>query len=132
EYKLNQVLAAEAGAGVEGQRRAIDAVLGIIALAPRLQGQAGAVKTQLMVTRIARRLNLKEETVWARLEELRQERGDGTAPKRADPAASAADSTAENAPRQAKAAPEELDLLRVLLADPNLVSEASARIRPEE
>ena len=32
------------GQGVEGRRRAVDAVLGIIALAPEMPGQAGAVK----------------------------------------------------------------------------------------
>jgi DNA primase len=131
EFKLNQVLAAEAGSGVEGKRRAIDAVLGIIALAPRLQGQAGAVKTQLMVTRIARRLNLKEETVWARLEELRQQRGDATAPSKSREEGRATRDE-ESSPRMAKAAPEEVDLIRVLLADPDLVPEASARIKPEE
>ena len=44
-------LQAATGAGqgscrsVEGKRRAVDAVLGVIALAPTLPGQAGAVKT---------------------------------------------------------------------------------------
>ena len=76
EFKLNQVLAGEGPLGVEDKRRAVDAVLGIIALAPPMPGQAGAVKAQLMVNRIAQRLALKEETVWARLRELRaHERG---------------------------------------------------------
>jgi DNA primase len=121
EFKLNQVLAGEAAVGVEGQRRAVDAVLGVIALAPPLAGQAGAVKTQLMVSRIARRLALKEETVWARLDELRARRR-GDAKKNAP----------EPAGRKAPAAPEERQLLEVLLADEALVPAAAAEIRPEE
>ena len=119
EFKLNRVLAAEDTAGVEGKRRAVDAVLRTIALAPRLPGQAGDLKTQLIVTRIARRLTLKEETVWARLEELRSTPKKATAP------------VPEEAPRQAKAAPEERELLEVLLADPALVPAARAEVAPE-
>ena len=125
EFKLNQLLAAENTAGIEGKRHAVDAVLRIIALAPRLPGQAGDMKTQLIVTRIARRLTLKEETVWARLEELRQERGGETAPRKPQPA------EPEEAPRQAKALPEERELLEVLLADPALVLAARTEIAPE-
>ncbi len=74
DFKLQRVLAANAATGVEGQRRAADAVLGIIALAPELGGQAGAMKRELMVTRIASRLGLQEPTVRARLRELRERR----------------------------------------------------------
>ena len=125
EFKLNQVLALPETDGVEGKRRAVEAVLKVIALAPRLPGQAGDMKTQLIVTRIARRLNLKEETVWARLEELRQERGGETAPKKP----SAPESS--DSQRQAKAAPEERELLEVLLAEPRLVAAARSEIAPE-
>ena len=74
EFKLAQVLAGQGPLSVEGQRRAVEAVLSVLALAPPLPGQAGAVKTELMINRIAQRLVLKEETVWAHLEELRQRR----------------------------------------------------------
>jgi DNA primase len=126
EFKLLQVLPRVGPLGVEEQRRAVDAVLGIIALAPPLAGQAGAVKAQLMVSRIARRLALKEETVWARLDELRaRRRGADSPPKPRTEAA-------EGGPRQAKAPPEESQLLQVLLADPDLVPTAAAAVRPEE
>jgi DNA primase len=121
EFKLAQVLRDSAAQGVEGQRRAVDAVLGVIALAPGMPGQAGAVKTQLMVTRIAQRLLLKEETVWARLNELRkQRRDDATGPRPRPPET---DPEGE-APRAGKAAPEEVQLLEVLLAEPALVAES--------
>jgi DNA primase len=125
EFNLDQVLAREGGAGVEGRRRAVDAVLGVIALAPALTGQAGAVKTQLMVSRIARRLVLKEETVWARLDELRQERRGAAAKARP------AGKEVPAAPR-AKPDPEERELLQVLLANEALVPTAAAEVRPDE
>ncbi len=114
EFKLNQVLAGQGPLGVEGRRRAVDAVLGVIALAPEMPGQAGAIKIQLMISRIAQRLFLKEEDVWARLKELRQSR------RGPDSAASRA-SAAAQVVRSAKAAPEERELLEILLADPALV-----------
>ena len=126
EFKLNQVLAGEGSLGVEGRRRAVESVLGVIALAPTLPGQAGAVKMQLLINRIAQRLALKEENVWARLEELRKQRGAATDPRsRSGPAP-------EDPERKAKAAPEERQLLEVLLAEPDLVLAASIAVRPEE
>jgi DNA primase len=122
DFKLNRVLAREAAAGIEGQRRAVDAVLGVVALAPELPGQDGAVKQELIVNRIARRLALREETVWARLRELRQRR---RSPPRL--AGSAAESE-----RKAPAAPREKQLLRVLLAEPRLVGVAAAEVAPAE
>ncbi len=129
EFKLNRVLPKSGPLGVEDKRRAVDAVLGIIALAPPLPGQAGAVKAQLMVNRIAQRLGLKEETVWARLRELRDRKREGAAsggvhPRRVN--------TDETAPRMAKAPPEERQLLELLLADPELVAQAAPEIGPEE
>src|SRR5205085_972233 len=106
--------------------RAVESVLGVIALAPALPGQAGAVKMQLLVNRIAHRLALKEETVWARLDELRRGRG-GAADSRPRPAPSE-----EEAERKAPAAPEERQLLEVLLAEPDLVLAAKAAVPPEE
>jgi DNA primase len=133
EFKLSRVLKNNANLGVEGQRRAVDAVLGIIALAPPLTGQAGAVRMQLMVTRMSRRLGLKEETVWARLEELRAQKrtnvGQGSEAR--GQRGGRAEET-EPAPRSAPAAPEERQLLEVLLAEEALVAEAAASIRPDE
>jgi DNA primase len=121
EFKLNQAVVREDTATVEGARRVIDAVLGVIALAPALPGEVGTVKTQLMITRIARRLALKEETVWARLEELRRARRDRPA-RRDEPPARAA----------APAPLEERQLLQVLLAEPDLVAKARAALPADE
>src|SRR5437764_10924884 len=78
-----------------------------------------------MVSRSAQRLALKEETVWARLDELRavQRRGEKEALR---------PGSASDEKRQAPAAPEERELLEVLLADPALVPVAAAEIQSEE
>jgi DNA primase len=125
EFKLNSVLPKTGLPNVEEKRRAVDAVLGIIALAPPLPGQAGALKVELMVNRIAQRLGLKEETVWARLRELRHL-------KRSEEGTNARSTSAATGQRVAKAAPEERALLELLLADPELVAAAAEEIRAEE
>jgi DNA primase len=124
EYKLNQVLAAESANGIEGRRRAVDAVLGIIALAPELPGETGAIKRQLILTRIAQRLALQEETIWARLRELRQRvqaRERRTGPGDSD-----------DGSRGARAAAHERELIELLLAEPELVPQAMREIEPEQ
>lgn len=124
EFKVTQVLSAPGAHGIEGRRRAVEAILGVIALAPRLPGQAGDLKTQLMVNRIAQRLALKEEMIWARLKELRATRQGG--------ASARAHVEEDGEPRSAKAAPEEVQLLQVLLAEPALVSAAREALSPED
>jgi DNA primase len=78
------------------------------------------------VTRICQRLGLKEDTVWSRLRELRAVRR----PAEREPAKNknAEDAAAEDS--KVKAAVIELDLMRVLLADPTLVSVAQVEIDP--
>jgi DNA primase len=122
EFKLTRVLNAEASAGIEGRRRAVEAVLKVIAQAPEMPGQAGAMKLELAVTRIAQRLGIREETVWSRLKELRA----GRRPVRG-PAGDAAPE-----PRKAKPRPLERQLLQVLLADARLVTVAAAEVAPAD
>ncbi|MBY0232354.1 MAG: DNA primase [Gemmataceae bacterium] len=119
EYKLQRALGQE-DESIEGRRRVVDSVLGVLALVPPAHGGASAVKMQLMVGRIARRLGLGEDALWSRLDELRRAR---RGREQAQPAPAA---------RSAKAAPEERDLLQVLLAEPGMVARAEAEIRSEE
>jgi DNA primase len=125
EFKLNQVWRTQAQDGVEGRRRAVDAVLQVIALAPQMPGQAGQVKVELMVNRIAQRLALKEETVWARLKELREQRRSDSGPPRRDP-------VEEDEIPKAPAPPRERQLLQVLLAEPVLVPVAKEEVPSRE
>jgi DNA primase len=122
EFKLRRVMAGNDG--VEGRRRAADAVLAIVALAPELTGQSGAMKRELMVTRIAQRLGLQETTVRARLDELRRRRERAEEDRRQAPAGAG--------PRAAPAAPHEKQLLEVLLADPGLVPAALDEAAPAD
>jgi DNA primase len=125
EFKLGRALVAEVAAGVEGQRRAVDVVLGIIALAPEMPGQAGAVKRELIVSRIAHRLGIREETVWARLKELRASKRRETAPGRPNEGEESAEKQQDPAPQVEK------ELLEVLLAEPALVPVAASLLPPE-
>jgi DNA primase len=132
DFKLNQLLAAEGTAGVEGRRRAVDAVLAIIALAPEMAGHAGAVKIDLTVNRIAHRLGIDERTVRARLQELRKASRERKRPEHlAKPDGPPGPEAGEEV-REAPAAPRERQLLQMLLAEPTLVPEAATAIRPEE
>jgi DNA primase len=127
EFKIDQVLASESAQGIEGRRRAVDGLLRLIALSPELPGQDGAIKRELMVTRISQRLSLKEETIWARLKEIRQSvREQG----RREPVTTVSPPEAEV--RSARAAPEERDLLMFLLADPGLVEVALRELPASE
>jgi DNA primase len=130
EFKLQQAMARTADGGVEGRRRAVDEVLGVIALAPEMPGQSGAIKQQLIITRIAQRLGLKEEMLWARLEELRKAAAQRK-PAR-EIATSVRDSAEPEAPKQAPAAPVERDLLQVLLAEPELIPQAQSALTPDQ
>lgn len=120
EYKLARAVASEDTSSVEGRRRVVDSVLGVLASVPVVSGGAGAVKMQLMVGRISRRLGVSEEALWSRMDELRRaKRG-------------REEGSSDGTRRGAPAAPEERELLEVLLAEPALVERAAAEVGPEE
>ena len=123
EFKLNRELSRENAAGVQGRLRAVDAVLGVLATAPEMSDQAGAVKRELMMNRIAQRLGVQERVIRGRMQELRERR-------RGTPQASVRQPAEE--PRTAPAAPRERELLQVLLAEPGLVPVAAAEVAPAE
>lgn len=132
EYKLHRAWTAHAGAGLEGQRRAAEQILAMMAAAPAER----PLKIELMISRLAHRLRIKEETLWARLRELRAARAvasaaEGRAERVAAPESEAApDAEAEE--RSAPAPRHEVRLLEVLLADPDLVERARAAITSDE
>src|SRR5205807_6878982 len=85
------------------------------------------IKRELIVTRIAQRLALREETVWGRLKELREQ---AQAREQKHPGRVSLEEEEPGA-RSAPAAPEERELLEVLLADPGLVPQAAALVKPQ-
>lgn len=129
EFKLNQLLAKETSGSIEGTRRVVDAVLGVMALAPPIPNQSGQVRQELIVTRLAHRLGLRQETVWARLGELRNQR------RRREPdlrPVAVPPGEPTPAPKRAVAPPLELQLLQILLAEPTLVPAAADAIPPSD
>jgi DNA primase len=127
DFKLDQILR-QSKEGVEGGRRAVEAVLGILALVPDQAGPAAAVKRDLVLNRIAQRFGLTVETLRARLEEVRRmarERTDVASRERERPALT---SQGGSAPADAL----ERELLEVLLADPMLVAAAKVEVPAHE
>jgi DNA primase len=144
EFKLNQMLAKETGGTVDAAQRVVDAVLSIMALAPPVPSQAGQVRQQLIVTRLAHRLGLRQETVWARLTELKAERRRAEQRAEQRTALPVPDSPlGGDAPIVVTAGPKppsrpisaeetlERQLIELLLAEPGLVPVAKERIPAE-
>ena len=154
DFKLNRLLERNGSSSVEGTRRVVDEVLLVMAAAPSLPSRSAQVKQELIVTRLAHRLGLRQETVWARLGELKKERTrkewqdsqremDKTPPKTAsspvpesgvDPGApngSEPSAVAITVPKAGHAADAERNLLQVLLADPGLLPKTAATITPD-
>jgi DNA primase len=82
-----------------------------------------------MITRIAQRLAIKEETVWDRLKELREttRRSDSASPTRMR-----VDGGSEEPKRRAPATTIERQLLELLLAEPSLTARAMEQLPAEE
>ncbi|MCE9531066.1 MAG: hypothetical protein K8T89_08065, partial [Planctomycetes bacterium] len=115
--------------GIDGTKRLVDATLGILALAPEMPGKAGQVKRELILTRVAHRLGLRMETVWARFGELKDLKKKEAA--RSAPAAQP-EAAAPQAPAAGPAPPLERQLLELLLADPALVPLAEREVQPND
>jgi DNA primase len=127
-FKLDQLLLRESTQSIDGTKRIVDAILAIMALAPPIPSQAGQVRQELIVTRIAHRLGLRQETVWARLAELKNDRRRKEAPAK-PPTARPAHET--DSPRGGPAQRAEQQLLELLLAEPTLVPLAAERVTLE-
>jgi DNA primase len=141
DFKLNRLLERDDTNTVEGTRRVIDEVLGVMAAAPEMPSRGAQVKQELIVTRLAHRLGLRQETVWARFGELRSERrkkeqqaiqkGYATA----TPMPGAARVTTPRDAGKTKTDPTsaaELQLLELLLAHPGFVPQASVAVKPDK
>jgi DNA primase len=131
DFKLKQLLTSEDVHSLEGTRNVIDSILGIMALAPELPGQAAKVKQELIVSRIAHRLSLRQETIWARFGELKRE----AASKRdstSTPVTRPAPVEQPSGPKAGPAPPLERQLVEILLAEPNFVATAMEEIPLEE
>jgi DNA primase len=127
DFKLDGILGSSAG-GVEGNRRAVEAVLGIVALVPEQSGPAAALKRDLVLNRVAQRFGLTAEMLRSRLDEVRskaRERSDVASREREK-----VELTSKGG--AAPADPLERELLEVLLADPLLVPTAKLDVPANE
>ncbi len=141
DFKLNALLERDASPSVEATRRVIDGILGIMATAPARPSQAAQMKQELIVTRLSHRLGVRQQTVLARLAELKDERRKKVAGEqaadRANPGAPGgveSRGTRPAAPPAAKSSPTytlEVTLLRLLIVEPELVGLAAGRLPAE-
>jgi DNA primase len=145
DFRLNKLLVQYGTQSVEGTRRVVDEVLGLMATAPPLPSKAAQVKQELIVTRLAHRLGLRQETVWARFGELKSEqrRKEKQQAEKQQPTkdglfvqASVARLTKPTdgsvKPKAGPAVAVERQLVEILLANPRLVANAGVAITPEE
>jgi DNA primase len=127
DFKLDQILANSAGQGIEGTKRAVEAVLGVLALVPDQAGPAAAMKRDLVLNRIGQRFGLTVDTLRARLDEVRRRTAERT-----DASRKAEEVQVTSAGGSSKADPLERELLEVLLADPMLVAASKSEVAPKE
>jgi DNA primase len=132
EFKLNRVWSAEANNGVEGRRRGAEQILAVVAAVPNANRdkRAGMLKWELMINRLAHRLQIKEESLWMRFRELQAARPalDDTGRPGVQQQAAEKDAVSQ----QYRAPRHEIRLLEVLLAYPELVAGARAEVKTEE
>jgi DNA primase len=127
DFKIDLLVRRDDYRGINGTKRLVDAILGILALAPEISGKAGQVKRDLILNRLAHRLGLRLETIWARFGELREGRKKDSSSRIVGEAAQA-DPPAASGP----APPLERQLLELVLADPALVPQAAREVQPDE
>jgi DNA primase len=134
DYKLDQLLSRDAERGVAADRRAVEAVLGILALTPDAASTDTQLRRELIVTRIARRFGLSEATLHQRLQEMRRRRSTLYRTDEGEKPESPADEVAlaPQAEGQAKADPRERELVECLLAEPELTANAKEALPLEE
>lgn len=118
EFKLSSILAetSREGVSLEAKRKATDSILSVLARIPVESSPSSQLKLQLMLGRIGKRLGLSEETLKNRVNELR--------PKTESRKVDTNTITTTEESRRAKPAPEEKELVEVLLANPDLVFRA--------
>lgn len=125
EYTLTSAFAA-AGSGVEGQRQALEKVLGVLARLPTLAREELAVKREMILSRLAQRCGLSDSVIRRRYGELQREYASrATAPQQ---------QAATPPPKPVKSTPEdklERELIQVLLVDPTLIASARQQVQPE-
>lgn len=132
DFKLNQLFAKNPNPNIETTRRMLDAILGVIAMAPNVPNQSAQLKQELILTRLSHRMGIELKVVRSRVKELQVERRkqEQRNASRAIPVMPAAariltPETPEIVGKPSGSAPVlERQLLQILLAEPGLVPDA--------
>lgn len=146
DFKLDKLLERNGSLSDEANRRILDDVLNVMASAPQIPGAGAQVKRELIINRLAHRLRLRQETVWARFGELQKaheqrEREHQERERNQKPVSGFvelrpdAEMPSTERPRGRKAGPAEpfeRQLVEILLADPALVPVAARKLTPAE
>lgn len=136
DYKFDTLLARHPLTDSSAATAVLEKMLGVLAMAPDRLGAQVSVKQELMITRLANRLGLRQQTVWERLGQMKQELRRKPQPAAASPPPAAVFNAAVRGGQPpAKADPVyflELTLMRLLVADPTLVPLAADTFRPED
>lgn len=134
DHALRVEFANEAVMPLLEKQQAVEKILGILARVPVLADANGAMKTDLILNRIQRRLGISETSLKNRLNLLRQnaQLGDDSRQSRET---SGDDSNSPNSTSwktRQPGRPEERELIQVLLAEPRLLPRIEQNLRPEE
>jgi DNA primase len=142
DFVFVRLLGHEGTPGVEATRAVLDRILRVMARSDGVWGHKGAyptslrVKQELIITRLASRLSLKLETVWARLAEIRlsvrKEREQPPQPLIQTSAARTTRPTEPPATRASAAVTAQLNLVELLLAHPTFVVQAITAVSPKD
>ena len=141
EFKLDSLIRRRPPNTLEAQMYVVDAVLGFMALAEKPSAKA-QMKTELAITRLSSRLGVRQEAVWQRFGEMKQEQrrkqreAQTHAPRPAGPPPGgvalsvprAEPSASGFAPKAGPAEKAERQLLEMLLARPDLVPVARTQV----
>ncbi len=140
EYKLDSLFRRIPQTTAENIQQIVDRMLSVVAVAPDILSARHQVRQQAAVTRLAHRLGLRQETLWARLAELKGERRraerDASRPQpghpKPPPNPAALIDMPANGPKIAPAeAALEKQLLQLLLAEPGLVGTAREQVHAD-
>lgn len=126
EFSLTSAFAA-AGSGIEGQRQALEKVLGVIARLPALAREELAVKREMILSRLAQRCGLSDSVIRKRYSELLREQQS----RLASTANSLTPVKAPAAKQNSREDNLERQLIQVLLIEPKLITHARKQIQPE-
>jgi DNA primase len=129
DFKLEQYIKNDPSGGIEAGRRAVESVLGVLAVAPQGVNSAADVRRELMLNRMAQRFGLRLQTLQQRLAELRRQR-----PRDGDsrPAVRIDDVAVTHNLGTTKADPLERQLIQLLLAEPTWVSKVKAELTSDD